>query len=270
MFVILEKGGTLDEHEFRTMVLNSIRRNVKRFKGDYGKDVIIACDTIYSWRKAFFTHYKSNRKKLRDESDVDWEKIFVYFKNVKEELKEYTNYKVIDVPEAEADDVISYFTKTYGVEIGKGEIPIVIVSGDKDFIQLQKYTNVSQFDPITDKRIQRDNPALYLIDHIIRGDKGDGVPNILSDGDTFVSGKRQVTLTKKRYDALFEAIRYGECDAPNYMRNRMLIDLDYTPPHIHEKIKIEYEKESSKGKKSLMAYFAKYRLSALIESLGDF
>lgn len=271
MFVLLEKNETPDEQEFRIMVLNSIRKNVKKFKEEYGRDVVIACDTKYSWRKAFFPHYKASRKKLRDESATDWEQIFIYFEKVKNEIKEFTNYKVIDVNEAEADDIIGYFAQKHGVEFGTGERKIVIISGDKDFVQLHKYTNIEQYDPVSEKKITTANPQLFLVDHIIRGDKGDGVPNILSDADTFVTEKRQVTLTKKRYDHLFNSLRSGDIeDTWHFIRNRTLIDLSYTPDYIREKIQSEYEKENTKGKKSLMAYFAKYRLSALIDCLGDF
>lgn len=269
-----EKGEELEEKDFRIMVMNSIRKNVGKFKGDYGRDVIIACDTTHakghSWRKDYFPYYKAKRTKDKMESALDWPTFFKHFNTIKDEIKEHTNYKVIDVESAEADDIISHFAFKHGVFMGEGDEKIVIISADKDFLQLQKFSNIKQYDPIRDRFLTTPNPHLYLLEHIIRGDRGDGVPNVLSPDDNFVSGKRAVTLTKKRFDALFESARDGTIETPGYFRNRVLIDLVHTPQSIHDKIHQIYEEESNKGKKSIMSYLTKYRMPSLIDSLKDF
>lgn len=47
----------------------------------------------------------------------------------------------------EADDIINSLVE-YTQEFGNYE-KVMIISGDKDFAQLQKYSNVDQYSPIT-------------------------------------------------------------------------------------------------------------------------
>lgn len=269
MAIHIQNNEQLDEHGFRVMVLNSLRKNISAFKKEYGRDIIIACDSGISWRNEIFPYYKASRKKNRDESVIDWVEIYKYFHNMRDELAENTNYKVINIPRAEADDIIGHFVVKNGTYLGN-ETPIVIVSGDRDFVQLHKFSNVIQYDPVHKKRVEKGDPMLYVLEHAIRGDRSDGVPNCLSDDDTFVSGKRQVTMTKKRFDALFEAAKDGTIDVPGYHRNKRLIDIKYTPMEIREAIQTKYDDESSKPKKSMLSYFAKYQVSELLDAISDF
>ena len=75
----------------------------------------------------------------------------------------------------------------------------MVLSGDKDFIQLQKYPFVSQYNPIQKKFMSGIDPKQYILEHVIKGDRSDGIPNFLSDDDTFVKNKRQRPLSKKEY-----------------------------------------------------------------------
>jgi len=182
-------------------VLNSIRG----FKSRFSKyeELIICCDDKNYWRKKIFPYYKANRKKSRDESKLDWATIFDTLHTIKGEIKDNLPYPVLQVESAEADDIIAAMVERYNNE------KIMIVSGDKDFSQLQRYKNVSQYSPITKKFIKVGDPLSYLFEHVIRGDAGDGVPNILSNDDTFVVGNRQKPLTKKRVNAMIDDMTRG-------------------------------------------------------------
>ena len=149
----------------------------------------------------------------------------------------------------------------------------LIVSGDKDFIQLQKYKNVSQYSPITKKFVNGEDPKRYLQEHILKGDSSDGIPNVLSPDNTFADGLRQRPLGKKKINAWVdndihdvlpndEAIR-------NYQRNLKLIDLDQSLKELFLQILKEYNEAPEGDRSKLLNYFIQKRLNNLTESIGD-
>ena len=252
----------LDEGLFRHMVINSIRTYKQKFGQEYG-EIIIACDDRNYWRKQVYPYYKANRKKARDKSELDWTMIFESFNNIRSEIKEFFPYRVIQVETAEADDIIATLVKN------NQDQKIMILSGDKDFVQLQKYDNVKQYDPVRKKAITHDNPEYYLFEHIMKGDSGDGIPNVLSDDDVFVvDGKRQKPLTQKKIDAAWVSKEY--LVTRNFLRNQQIVDLDCIPSHISEAILNKYNEEAGKDRSKLFNYFIKYKLKHMMENVGDF
>jgi hypothetical protein len=258
----------VEEGILRHMVLNSIRMYKTKHGAEYG-ELIITCDSRNYWRKQVFPYYKANRKKSRDASELDWKGIFDCLSKIKEELKEYFPYRVIDVDGAEADDVIGTLCQEYGNTNQK----ILVLSADKDFQQLQTFINVEQFDPINKKKVQCNNPEQFLLEHIIKGDAGDGIPNILSDDNTFVIGKRQTPVTQKKMDAL-TSINLSESVTHiayrNYMRNKQLIDLTQIPDKIRQAILESYHAQADKKSNNLLNYFIVNKLRNLTDSIGDF
>ena len=182
----------LDENLIRHMVLNSLRSYVRQFKSKYG-NVVICCDSKNYWRREYFPFYKSNRKKDREKSGFDWTLIFQTLNKIREELKVNFPYKVLDVDGAEADDIIGVLSARQSPHE-----EVLILSSDKDFIQLQKYKNVIQYSPIMKKFVKSDSPTEYTKEHILRGDRGDGIPNFLSPDNCFALGERQKVLNTKK------------------------------------------------------------------------
>ena len=268
MTQIDNKTVTVEEDLLRHMILNCLRTYVKRFKSEYG-DVIIACDSRKYWRKDIFPYYKANRKKNRESMGLDWNSIFTSFNKIKGELKTYFPYRCIEIEGAEADDIIGTLVETYA---NTGE-KFLIVSGDKDFIQLQVHMNVKQYDPIKKKFLESNDPAKYMKEHIMRGDTGDGVPNFLSPDDCIVLGKRQTSVMKKKLDFWVTKEPEEFCDSNmlrNYCRNKQLVDLSMTPVPIKEKIVEDYNSQSDKPRNMLMTYFIEMKLKNLLETIGDF
>jgi 5'-3' exonuclease len=265
MAQIANQKGKLDEHLIRHMVLNIIRNHIKNFKSEYG-EVVLCCDNRKYWRKEFFPFYKANRKKNRDKSDLDWHLIFDMLAKFKQELKDNFPYKVIDVEGAEADDIIGTLAPRHC-----NHEKILILSSDGDFLQLQRYGNIKQYNPSQKKYIKSENPLLELKEKIIRGDKGDGIPNIFSPSDCFVRDLRQKPITQKIIEKyLTETVeQYSETDRVNYSRNATLIDLTNIPPEIKEKIINTYEEiKPAKGK--LLNYFIEHKLKNLMEVIEEF
>ena len=259
-------NAQVEENMVRHMILNSLRSYKVKFGDEYG-EMVIACDNTNYWRKQKFPYYKANRKKAQEKSEMDWKSIFECMNKIRSELKEYFPYRVIDIESAEADDIISTLVRIHCFE------KILILSGDKDFIQLHTYGNVKQYDPVRKKFITHDNPDRYLDEHVLKGDSGDGVPNVLSSDNCFVVGERQKPLTQKKIDALIELGLDGKFDHPlfnNYMRNKQLIDLRYVPKEIGSKVVESYDSQEGKGREKLMNYFIANKLKNLMESIGEF
>ena len=261
-----------DESMIRHMILNSIRMYNKRYRDEYGQMVICA-DGMNTWRKDYYPYYKAKRKKNRDNSDQDWNEIFRILHLVREEIKENLPYKVVHMEGVEADDIIASLV-LQSQEFGMNE-PMMIVSSDKDFIQLQKFNNVKQFSPIQKKMVKDDNPRSYLFNHIMKGDTGDGIPNVLSDDDTFVSDKKQTPLRKTRIAEWLEnsdnlrAVMDDEIYR-NYQRNKKLIDLTEVPEPIQQNIINNYNEQKVAMKMRVLNYLIKKRCNQLIEVVEEF
>ena len=252
----------LEEGLLRHMVLNSLRSYKQKFGDEFG-EMVIACDDKNYWRKQVFPYYKANRKKARDSSELDWSMIFDVFNKIKTEIKEFFPYRVIQVDSAEADDIIATLVEHH-------QEKVLILSGDKDFVQLQQHPFVRQYDPIRKKWITHNDPKKYLYEHILKGDSGDGIPNVLSDDDTFVTNKRQKPLTQKKIDVLVSASEMDPGTLQNYNRNKTLVDLSFVPSHIKEQVLTKYQEEQGKGRDKLFNYFIKHKLKHMMESIGEF
>ena len=258
----------VDESLVRHMILNTIRTYVKKFKDNFGPEVIIACDNKNYWRRGIYPHYKAGRKKAREASGHDWNSIFDCLNKIRDELKQYSPYKVVEVETCEADDVIATLVQKYSATQR-----IMILSSDKDFAQLQRYQNVEQYSPILKKFIKEPLPLLQLKQLVIRGDKGDGIPNILSADDCFVTATRQKPITEAKIITWLNQEPKDFCNDEmlrNYSRNETLIDLTKIPQNLSEQILHSYENAKGKSKQEFMNYMIANRLKNLIEVLDDF
>jgi len=274
LFQSIKNTDELDENLLRHMILNSLRSVRKRFKNDFG-ELVICADSGKSWRKDVYVHYKASRKKSRDKLTLDWNKIFSLLDIVKTDLIEVFPYKVVDFPRAEADDVIAVLAAKGSTEFLNNQNRILIVSSDKDFIQLQKFPNVEQYDPINKRMIVHNDPKKYLVEHIIRGDVGDGVPNVLSPDNSFVMGIRQKPVTKKvmaRFmsveDPIDACLDISEKD--NFIRNKTMVDVECVPDNIKTGILESFNSQKEGDRSKLVKYFMDKRLVNLFENINEF
>ena len=258
-----------DEGLIRHMILNSICMYRQKFHKEYGEMVIVA-DGMNNWRKEAFPQYKAARRKKRDESTIDWQEVFRIINMVREEIQENFPYKVMHEDGCEADDVIAQLA-IETQEFGKHE-PVMIVSADGDFKQLQVYKNVKQFSPLLKKFVVEKNPRTYLAEHILKGDTGDGVPNVLSDDNVFIDGRRQGILSAKKKAALLDDPRaLGDEIYRNYQRNQQLIDLTNCPQSVKESIINNFEQQDPWGNRpKVFPYLVQKRCKLLIECVGEF
>jgi hypothetical protein len=263
----ISKNNEMDMDLFRHMCLNKLRSLKVKFKKDYG-ELVIAADGRNTWRKQAFPYYKFRRAKDRAASAIDWKQVYQYLNTIHDELAEWFPYAVIRHDNAEADDVIATLVMEFG-----DDKPIMILSNDGDYMQLHTYKYVKQFDPINRKLLRCDDPKAYLHEHILKGDAGDGIPNFLSDDDTFVLGKRQRPLTAKRilqYTQL-DPFFGNDGEARNYHRNRLLIDMSMVPETIRTDILASYEAQKDKKRPpNFNQYFMEHGLRILFTVSHEF
>lgn len=258
----------VDENLLRHICLMTLRTSIKKFKKNY-PEIVIACDNRNYWRRDVYPYYKASRRENIKKSDLDWKLIFDTIHTLKRELKEYFPYRVMECEKAEADDIIASICF-------RGELlekDILIVSGDKDFIQLQRYENVRQYDPVRKRWLRTDDAFKFLQEHVLKGDAGDGIPNVMSDDKTFIEGRRQKPLTTKRMETILSANPESlDSDiSKNLERNQTLIDLTRIPSKIQKEINNSYDQEMViKDKSKLMNYMVKHKLHNLIEYIQDF
>ena len=263
-----EDSNEVNANLLRHMILNSIRRINNTYRQKYG-DLVICTDNINYWRKQIFPYYKANRKKDRIASDIDWTKVFEILDQLRGEIRENFPYKVVNVHNAEADDVIAVITKHF-----HNEEVILIVSGDKDFQQLQVYPNVYQYGPIQDKFLSPEDPKKFLFEHIVNGDKNDGVPNMLSADDCLVNGVRQTSVYQAKVDVWYTQLPEEFCkdEQPlkNYFRNKKLVDLSEIPVEIEQAILEEFAKPVVGARDMIYGYLVKMRMRNLLTSVREF
>jgi 5'-3' exonuclease len=269
----------IDKGLVRHMVLNSLRMYVQKFREEYGRELVLCYDSKRYWRREFFPYYKGTRKKDREKSNFNWSQIFEVLNEIRDEIREHMPYTVMEVDGAEADDIISVLTTFVAhknIRLQKDMQPaekVLILSGDKDFIQLQKYPWLKQYNPVMKKFVSGMNPKQYIIEHVLKGDKSDGIPNYLSPDDTFIEGKRQRPLIKKTLDKIVNLSPEQFCNAEQmeyYKRNLTLIDFSYIPKKVKENILQSYDSATPPPRSKMINYFVSNQLTNLLEKIEEF
>ena len=269
----LKRGSENDKKNIiKHVTLSAIRSYKKKYGKEYG-DIVVACDGRNYWRREVFQYYKGSRKKAREASEIDWSLIFNTLTEIREDLVEHFPYKVVHMDRAEGDDVIAVIAESTQ-EFGQHE-SVMIISSDHDFVQLQEYDNVAQFSPMTKKLIKVNKKELRekLITHVVKaGD--DGIPNILSADDVFMTGIRQTTVSAKR---LAEFIQHGidacktDLERARWQRNYTLTSFKCIPEDIKATILTMYYDQKPKGdKNSIMNYLIANKCRVLLDSIEEF
>jgi len=264
LFHAVKSENGLTEDMVRHLVLNMYRVYRKRFSAEFG-EIIICNDGREYWRKNSFPQYKANRKKQRKSSSVDWSEFYGIMNVIQDEVIKTFPYKNLQINDAEADDIIAIISKH-----NHNNEKILIVSSDKDFQQLQRYENVYQYSPIIKDFLICEDPENFLLEHIIKGDSSDGIPNILSDDDVFVEeNKRQKPCGKKKINTIKgELSEWTNSD--NWNRNQRMIDMNMIPEEVESSILEEYAKEPIGKRSNMLDYFIQKNLKNLMGSIEEF
>ena len=271
LMIQIGRSDEVDPDMVRHMVLNSLRGYRSRFCEEYG-ELVLCYDNKGNWRREYFPNYKHGRRKDRKASKLDWGSIFDTLHLIKQELQNNFPYKVLEVENVEADDIIASVV-SYVAETPSHYEKVLILSGDKDFIQLQKHSFVTQYSPVLKKFVNGIDPDVYIKEHILKGDRSDGVPNFLSPDNCFVNELRQRPISKKKLATWIDLDPEDFCNEEmlrNYQRNRTLIDLTQAPDWVSKTCVEAYLNSKVNDRSGLLNYFIKHRLKNHMENIGDF
>ena len=268
----LSRGEELSENLVKHIILNNLRVYRNKYPESKHGKMVIACDS-YSWRKDVFPEYKAQRKANRSTDKHDWPMIFDLIEDTLNDLRTNFPYAVIKIDSAEADDIIGALTVHKSIPL-IGE-DVVIISADKDFIQLQSHGHVIQWSPMFNKMIKEDNPRRYLFEHLLKGDAGYGVPNANSHDNVFTTGSRQTPMTQKAIEKYWDNRDDLEMIMKpnvfrNFMRNVQMIDLTNTPDGIREAAINTYENYKYPPRSNILTYLIEHRMKMLIDNAAEF
>ena len=268
-------NADLDKSNIRHITLNSIREVNRKFRNKYG-EMVIAFDNKDSkyWRKTIFPGYKAGRNKKKDDDDLPWDLMYEVLNELEDDLPNVFSYNTICVLTAEADDSIGVLTKYKSEDMSPEDV--LIVSNDGDMKQLQKYPNVKQWSTRQNKFITESDPAFWLKEKKIRGDRKDGIPNIYSKVMHFVETPeiRQKSVTKiflnevlhKPMEPILSKQEFGR-----YKQNEILIDFEYIPNKLRETIINNYNEHNHFNNQSeVFKYLSKHGMHGLIDVIADF
>jgi hypothetical protein len=261
-----EKENRIDTIELaRESILNSLRGIARKFKSEYG-EMVICVDDKTSWRSTHFPYYKENRKKLKEESLINWGKVYLNMYSVLKEIKENFHYRIVRYDTAEADDVMAVLA----LNIDGSH---VVVSKDKDMVQLTSNQNIKVYSPLNEGNfMSQENLDYYIFKHIVKGDTGDGITNILSDDDTIITpGKRQKPVTEKNLMKWYvDRKEFMELYGEKFERNKKIISLFEIPEDISLGILEKFNSQEIGNKKKILQYLIKHDLNDHINRVGDF
>lgn len=266
-----EGGEPYNPNMLRHMILNAIRYAIKNHADTYANGGVFLCVDSSSWRKERFPNYKAKRAKNRDKDGVDWDWFKDQTNQLLEDIRANFPVHVVKVERAEADDIIATICRNYGY------CRTLIVSGDEDFYQLHSET-VQQYAPVKRAFIKPEvSPAHSLHELIVKGDTGDGVPNIRSADDVFLTeGTRQSPITAVKLAEWLGKKPEEFCDSTmlrNYHRNQMLVDFSFIPKDVSDAVITAFEEERARELPNLAQvrrYLIEKSLLNLMEGLMDF
>lgn len=261
----MNKDKVAEQPEFIAhLFINQILSFSNKLGGSKKNRVVICFDSA-SWRKKYYIEnrpkdygqetYKGNR--VKDES-VDWKKIFELINQVASCLKNYSDFDVMQVNEAEADDIIAVLSNKY-----KDEEVIWIASSDKDFIQLQDTPRVNIFDPLKQQFKPSIDKDFYKKIHIMIGDASDNIKAIKER-----LGEKTAVKIVNELDILLQT---SPSMRERYEFNKNLIDFDFIPSYINERIINEFKTEQgSFNALELMKQFRDLKLVNHTENINKF
>lgn len=267
--------------DVRHYFLRLIVESMKKHTAEYGKDVVLAFDSLKGyWRKDEFPFYKFKRKDAKANMPFDMEFAKDCADALFHEMDERTHLRAVRVDNAEGDDVIASIVMAYGIERGEivdaGNMPnFLIVSSDEDFLQLQRFQAVDQWASIRKTYVRTDDAKRALFDKIVRGDDGDSVPNVTSEDDIYVTkARRQTPITQKKLDAWYEEyMRTGqppEAITTYWDRNRKMIDFSQIPALIQGQIVEAYTSAKRTSKMDFLGYMTEKKVKGFDEDLQFF
>ena len=205
------------EPYFKHLLFNSLQFIKNKFDGE----IVLALDARFNWRKEFYKDYKGTRAKGKEESELNWEEIYLVIDEIVEVIQNNFPFKVVKVDKAEADDIGGVIAQTYG-----NQRPVILVTSDHDWLQnLTHGDYIKMYDPIKKEYVDLTDWEHGIIDtpsgemsrftamHSLRGDTGDNVPKITFETEfstNFISHLKENEITSTNVTEVMGMSIYDE------------------------------------------------------------
>lgn len=283
-------GGEFDVEMCYLATFNSLAKYHRKYQAN---DVVIVFDMPNSWRKLYTkdtehckTHkiYKGQRRQNLTESEkLKLAELDRHLDELATLFVERSGLIVLRRKYLEADDLIAGFVQKFK------DHKNIIVSADKDFIQLLRNGNVTLIDPLTDTpRDLKDwnhDAEYFMFEKCFRGDAGD---NIQSSYPRLRSDKIQKAYTDEflrtnlmNHKFIVEMIdKDGKLKEKKYVtkelyeENQLLMDLTKQPEYIRELMDETIEAALvNRGKYNLVDFVKfcrKHHLQVIIDNVSKF
>lgn len=244
----------------RHQLITSLLFLIKKFNPN---EVVLGIDNKLNWRKKLYTDYKAHRKAKRDQDVFPWDAYYTYLEELIQDIKDNFPFKVIEQRYAECDDIIAILCK-YSPFSGEN----IVVTSDKDFVQLLSLPHVKIYDPIKRKFMEEKQPKIFLEAKILMGDKSDNIPAIKPRVGEKTAWK--LANNKDELDALLHDAESGKAYRKNYKLNRILIDFNSIPDVIKTKVLKQYDiyEMNEFGSLALTRFFKKLKLKKLASDVA--
>lgn len=267
------------------MSLQTLKSFYRKVQPD---QVALAFEGTDNWRKDYTKSdacvskriYKANR--VKDDSMVPF---FELIKSFEQLARQHTSLVCLSAPRLEGDDVIAGYAQYYSA---KGD-EVIILSGDKDFIQLLDLPGVSLMNPddgklrgVDKKTGERIDPKFFMFEKCFRGDAGD---NVMSAYPRVLLTKLKKAFTNEYERTNLMNHTWEFCDPSTgekrtyrvgdlFAENELLMDLSKQPAHIRQLITETIEHEVvHHGQFSLFHFHkfcSKYNLKKISEEANNF
>ena len=224
------------------------------------------------WRNYIMKEYKGTRSKWSCPIPKD---IFnKQMQVMKDDVKKHFPWKIVKVTGAEADDSVGVLTRRLNDAVN------VVISTDSDLQQVLVNDMNYIYEPRKNIIIDHTADTKYdLFVKFIKGDAGDGIPNIFSDEDTLITqGKRQKAVKKTLVNEMYEEYQnngfksvkdkyeWTDVITTRFVHNRKMIDLKMIPEDIVNSINKEYDEFVPNGDgTTFMNYCINQGLTPLIQ-----
>lgn len=219
--------------------------------------IMVACDSPHVWRKDIFPSYKS----ASNHEDVYYDECIRAANLCKDFFRECTNSQILEVPRAEADDIIGVFCNE------SENVENIIMSSDKDFIQLLSETT-SLYSPTQKEWRKSEDPQFDLFVKCIRGDRNDCVPSAFPK--VYQTRLEKAWNDPLEMQNLVETVRKDGVKVFDALEmNLNLIDLSCVPEWLKENIRAAIMKPPQKqfGEMKMMSFFGKHNLKKFSDML---
>ena len=273
-FINLKDKTIKDQDELLNLWRHSLLTSILKRKKKINPDEIILAIDSYSWRNDYFQYYKAVRKANKTKSDIDFDFFYKASDKLIKEIKAYFPWYVIEKRGAEGDDILAILSN----HLHKNN-DVVLLTSDKDMVQLLKLNNVKYYSYRDDEYKNIKNPYEVLLRLILSGDKDDGIPNLLSPDNIFVSEGRQKQCGPQKQDKILQQgiddflDENPECKE-NYQRNKKLIELSKQtiPEEVWNEVIDEFENYEKVESDfiNILTFFRKNNMKMLQDRIQEF